>query len=87
MDDVRADALCDAEGQKCPMPVLLARRALKPLAAGQVLELRATDEAAANDVPAFCEMSGDTLLGTRREGGVLVFLIRKRAAAEGGAAP
>lgn len=67
----------DATGLKCPMPVLRARRALKPLAAGDVLRLLADDPAAAKDIPAFCETTGATLLAADQDGDVLRFLIRK----------
>jgi len=67
----------DATGLKCPMPVLRARRALKPLAAGDVLRLLADDPAAAKDIPAFCETTGATLLAADQDGDVLTFLIRK----------
>ena len=68
----------DATGLKCPMPVLRARRALKPLSAGDVLRLTADDPAAAADIPAFCETTGHELVETGQEGAVLTFLIRKR---------
>ena len=48
-----ADRTLDATGLKCPMPVLRARRSLKAMASGQVLELLADDPASARDVPAF----------------------------------
>jgi tRNA 2-thiouridine synthesizing protein A len=75
----RADAELDATGLKCPMPVLRARRALIPLAAGQVLRLLADDPASAKDVPAFCETTGHALLGTEKDGATFVFLIAKVA--------
>jgi tRNA 2-thiouridine synthesizing protein A len=68
----------DAKGLKCPLPVLKARRAMKELAAGDVLEVLATDPGAVKDFEAFCKTTGDALLETRRDGEVLVFLIRKR---------
>lgn len=68
----------DATGLKCPMPVLRARRALKPLASGETLLVLADDPAAAKDIPAFCEITGHTLAETaERAHGVLTFLIRK----------
>jgi len=72
-----ADRTLDATGLKCPMPVLRARRSLKAMASGQVLELLADDPASARDVPAFCEMTGDTLEEARQDGETLVFRIRK----------
>lgn len=73
-----AQAELDATGLKCPMPVLRARRALKPLADGDILRVLADDPAAAKDMPAFCETTGHELVETGQEGDVLVFLIRKQ---------
>jgi tRNA 2-thiouridine synthesizing protein A len=67
----------DAKGLKCPLPVLKARRAMKEMAAGEVLEVSATDPGAVKDFAAFCETTGDTLLDSRQDGEVYVFLIRK----------
>lgn len=73
-----ADAELDATGLKCPMPVLRAKRAMKPLATGETLLLLADDPASAKDVPAFCETTGHLLEAQEgREDGVLAFLIRK----------
>ena len=72
-----ADLTLDATGLKCPMPVLRARRALKSMASGAVLKLLADDPASAKDVPAFCEMTGDTLENTAHDGETLIFHIRK----------
>ena len=44
--NLAADATLDATGLLCPLPVLKARRALKPLAPGGVLEVLATDPGA-----------------------------------------
>ena len=70
----------DAKGLLCPLPVLKARKALKAMAGGEVLEVLATDKGAPKDFIAFCETTGDELLESREEAdGTLVFRIRKRA--------
>lgn len=71
------DQTLDATGLKCPMPVLRARRALKRMTSGQVLEVHADDPASAKDFPAFCETTGDALEETASEGETLIFRIRK----------
>ncbi|HTI86108.1 MAG TPA: sulfurtransferase TusA family protein [Alphaproteobacteria bacterium] len=58
----------DVKGLKCPLPVLRAKRALNGIDPGAVLEVEATDPAALKDFPAFCEMTGHTLVETRTEG-------------------
>ncbi len=67
----------DAKGLKCPLPVLKARRAMKELAAGALLEVLATDPGAVRDFEEFCKTTGDTLVSSRQEGGVYIFHIRK----------
>ncbi|MGH7046777.1 MAG: sulfurtransferase TusA family protein [Stellaceae bacterium] len=72
------DATLDATGLLCPLPVLKARRALKPLRAGAVLEVLATDPGAAKDFEHFCRTTGCTLLeSSQQPGGVLRFRLKK----------
>jgi tRNA 2-thiouridine synthesizing protein A len=70
----------DATGLICPLPVLRARKAMRDVAPGGLLEVRATDPAAVKDFAAFCEATGHTLVETREEGGVYTFLMRKAGA-------
>lgn len=72
-----SDAFLDAKGLKCPIPVLRARRAMKPLATGDILKVEATDPTSVQDFRAFCETTGDELLESREESGVYHFRIRK----------
>ena len=71
------DATLDATGLICPMPVLRTGRALRAIAPGKVLEVRATDRGAERDMAGFCATTGHELLAFRQEGAVLIFLIRK----------
>ena len=75
------DLSLDLKGLKCPLPVLKARRAVKDMAAGSLLEVLADDPAAVLDFAHFCEVGGHALeeSSSREEGGpapVLRFLIR-----------
>ena len=67
----------DTKGLSCPLPVLKARRAMKALAEGDVLEIEATDPGAVDDFAHFCETAGHDLIDSREADGVFVFLIRK----------
>ncbi|MEQ8356424.1 MAG: sulfurtransferase TusA family protein [Kiloniellaceae bacterium] len=69
--------LLDATGLRCPLPVLRARKAMKSVAAGGVLEVKATDPGAVADFQSFCETTGDELMDWRENDGVFVFQIRK----------
>jgi tRNA 2-thiouridine synthesizing protein A len=67
----------DATGLKCPLPVLRARKAMKAVAAGGLLEVKATDAGAVADFKSFCETTGDELLDWQEDDGVFLFRIRK----------
>lgn len=67
----------DATGLLCPLPVLKLRKRLGALDPGEVMHLRADDPAAIVDVPHFCAEAGHTLLETRDEGAVQVYLVQK----------
>ena len=74
----------DLTGLKCPLPVLKARRAIKDLKAGDILEIWADDPAAQLDFPHFCETSGHDLITsemTETEQGLrLIFQIKVASA-------
>ena len=71
--------LLDARDLICPMPVLKARRALKDLPPGAILEVHATDPAAPKDFEAFCQATGHRLLSVESQGEVQIFRIEKAA--------
>jgi len=57
--------IVDARGLRCPLPVIhLARRAVDA-SPGAVLEVWATDPAAASDIPAWCRMRGHHFVGAQ----------------------
>lgn len=70
----------DVSGLACPLPVLKANKALRGLAPGALLEVRATDPAALKDFPAFAEETGHALLSVTPEGNAHLFLLKKRDA-------
>ncbi len=69
--------ILDARDLKCPLPVLKARRAMKPLTAGQVLRVEATDPGSVEDFVHFCEAAGHELVEQSEAGGLFVHVIRK----------
>lgn len=69
----------DAKGLLCPLPVLRARKAMKPLNPGDILAVEATDNAAPADFAAFCAATGHRLLASGRDGDTYRFDIEKAA--------
>jgi len=74
-------ATVDAIGLNCPMPVLLARKALARLPVGGRLTVIATDPLAGLDIPNLVREDRHALVSQRREGDRFIFEIEKRASA------
>ena len=72
-----ADQLLDAKGLNCPLPILKAKKALKAMTAGQVLEIQATDPGSVADFAAFCNQTGNELMSSASEGDIYKFEIKK----------
>ncbi|MBL1436044.1 MAG: sulfurtransferase TusA family protein [Rhodobacteraceae bacterium] len=72
-----ADQTLNAEGLNCPLPIIKAKKALKGLETGQVLEVRTTDPGSIADFAAFCSQTGNELLSSNTEGNIYLFEIKK----------
>jgi TusA-related sulfurtransferase len=60
------------------MPIAFMARNVKKLEAGQVLEVRADDDGAHADVPAWCEQTGNEFLGEEPADGYFRYYVRKK---------
>jgi tRNA 2-thiouridine synthesizing protein A len=72
-----ANQILDAKGLNCPLPILKAKKALKDVAIGGILEVLATDPGAVADFAAFCRATDNALLESTQDGGVFRFLIKR----------
>jgi len=75
------ETILNLRGLKCPLPALKVRKALSRLTAGERLVAECTDPLAAIDIPNLIRETGDAIEEARQEADVLVFHIRKAAAA------
>lgn len=69
----------DVKGLNCPLPILRAKKAIKDLASGAVLEVIATDPGSVKDFDAFCRQTGNELVSQKEDAGVYTFEIKKGA--------
>lgn len=67
----------NAEGLNCPLPILKAKKALKGMAAGDILQVSATDPGSVADFAAFCNQTGNELVSQSTEGDVYKFEIKR----------
>ena len=71
-------ATLDATGLLCPLPVLKARRALKTVPPGGILEVLATGPGATKDFEHFSQTTGCELVeASEQPGGILRFRLKK----------
>ena len=71
--------ILDAKGLKCPLPVLRARKAMKDVPPGGLLQVLATDPGAPKDFSHFCETTGNELVENRQDGDVYILTIKRVA--------
>ena len=67
----------DLRGLKCPMPALLAKKALARLSPGTVLTVLADDPMAVVDIPHMCHGEGHAVDGVASRGGYHEFVLRR----------
>jgi tRNA 2-thiouridine synthesizing protein A len=67
----------DARGLTCPMPIVKTAQAMRELAAGEVLEVLATDAGSVKDFAAWSRTTGNPLVESSVDGSVFRFVLRK----------
>ena len=72
-----SNAVLDAKGLNCPLPILKAKKALQSVPAGGLLEILATDPGSVKDFQAFCRSTGNELVTSIQEGNVFKFVIKR----------
>ena len=76
---MKPDAQLDARGLYCPEPVMMLHNKISDVAAGQLIEVLATDPSTERDIPKFCNFLGHELVDHEQRGDEYIYLIRKGA--------
>lgn len=69
----------DATGLRCPEPVMMVRKQVRNMAAGETLLITADDPSTTRDIPSFCRFMDHLLLSSQIERLPYQFLIQKGA--------
>ncbi|MEA1063050.1 sulfurtransferase TusA [Apirhabdus apintestini] len=80
MTDVfnEADHILDAQGLRCPEPVMMVRKTVRNMQAGETLLIIADDPATTRDIPGFCRFMEHDLLAQQADTLPYRYLLRKR---------
>ena len=71
------DETLDLRGLKCPLPALLAKKALARLAPGGILTVVADDPMSVVDIPHMCHGEGHAVESVTSRDGASEFILRK----------
>ncbi len=72
-----ANAVLDARGLNCPLPILKTKKALNGVVQGESLEVMATDPGSVKDFESFCRQTGNELVSSTQDGNVFKFVIKR----------
>jgi tRNA 2-thiouridine synthesizing protein A len=72
------DRTLDCYGLVCPMPIIRVSQEIKKMSPGQILEVIATDAGIKEDMPAWCQTTGNEYLGLEEQGDEYRVYVRKR---------
>lgn len=75
MSEFKTEKL-DVLGLRCPEPLMLIRKKMRELTAGDLLEITADDPATTRDVPNLCTHLGYTLISATSEP-PYIFVLRR----------
>ena len=71
------DHTLDAQGLRCPEPVMMVRKKVRLMAQGETLLVSADDPSTTRDIPSFCRFMDHTLVASETEQAPYRYLIRK----------
>ncbi|MBB1313255.1 MULTISPECIES: sulfurtransferase TusA [Aliivibrio] len=72
-----ATHILEAEGLRCPEPVMMVRKTIRQMADGDTLLIKADDPSTTRDIPSFCRFMDHELIAEDTETLPFRFLIRK----------
>ena len=75
---IKPDHILDATGLFCPEPVMLLHNKIRDMAAGDTVQVLATDPSTERDIPKFCQFLGHELVEREEIDGNYRYLLRKR---------
>ncbi|UZE94641.1 sulfurtransferase TusA [Alkalimarinus alittae] len=77
MSEIKVSHRLDTKGLYCPEPVMMLHTQIDDLAAGDILEVLATDPSTKRDIPKFCAFLGHELLEQGEKESIYYYLIQK----------
>lgn len=77
MSDHNPSKLLDVKGLPCPMPVVKMSQEIGSVGVGEVIEVHTTDPGSLADFPAWAQTTGNEILETEQEDGVIRIFVKR----------
>lgn len=77
MNNIIANYELNAEGLRCPEPVMLVRKQIRTMQNGEILHIIADDPASTRDIPSFCQFMDHRLLQSHTQSTPYHYWIQK----------
>ena len=74
---MEADETLDCVGLYCPMPIVKTAQTVKKMKVGETLLVVADDKGIKQDMPAWCQATGNECLGMEEEGSEIKVYVKK----------
>ena len=73
----QATQILEAEGLRCPEPVMMVRKTIRNMQEGEILLVKADDPSTTRDIPSFCRFMDHQLIAAQTEELPYQYLIKK----------
>ncbi|MEZ9926763.1 sulfurtransferase TusA [Vibrio breoganii] len=72
-----ANHILEAEGLRCPEPVMMVRKTIRNMQDGEILLVKADDPSTVRDIPSFCRFMDHQLIAEKTDAAPFEYLIKK----------
>ncbi len=72
-----ANKILEAEGLRCPEPVMMVRKTIRNMQDGETLLIKADDPSTTRDIPSFCRFMDHQLIEAHTDNLPYQYLIKK----------
>jgi tRNA 2-thiouridine synthesizing protein A len=76
--DYTVSRTLDCKGLPCPMPVIKLSQEIGKVAVSEVIEVLTTDPGSLADFPAWAKSTGNAVLETKQEPGLIKFYVKRQ---------
>jgi TusA-related sulfurtransferase len=74
---MKKDTTLDCYGLLCPLPIIKVAEEMKKMKEGEVLEVISTDEGIKEDIPSWCDTTGNGFVGMEEDKEIIRVYVRK----------